>query len=196
MKPIGELTAPIMLHYANRHALDFNCIRSYPDGVPAYWHKMKLVIQAFKDGYERVIWMDADQLITNHDYVPTFQGGFHASLDWGVDAIEDHNFSMCGFVAFPNSLPLFQWVVDHEEYLTQPFPEQTPMRHLHETDRDMRSLMTIHPRRMFNAVPKQVHGSVVEPWDKGCWMAHITMVEVPERVRIFHEIVKELTTWP
>lgn len=196
MQPIGELTAPLMLSYASKHQMDFLCVRTFPEGKPGYWHKMVCVISAFKDGYEQVIWMDADQVITNPEYVPNFDNGFHASLDWGADVTEDWHFTMAAFCAFPNSLPLFEWVVDHEkEYINGPFPEQTPMRHLYETDRDFRSLMTIHPRQLFGAVPKQVHENVVEPWNRNCWMCHITMLEVPDRVKVFHEIMKEMMTW-
>lgn len=46
-------------------------------------------------------------------------------------------------------------------------------------------------RRMLNAVPDEVSpGNVPEPWQPGDFAAHITMVPIEERVRIFHEVMK------
>ena len=189
MKELGDLTAPRMAAYAERHGFDFLCVRDYPAGVPAYWQKMHDVVHAFDKGYTRVIWLDADQIVTNPEFVPGHTVGFHASLDWGQDATEDSHFSMCAFVACPDSRYLFEWVLAHrDEYLYGAFPEQTPMRHLYASSAENRRVMTIHPRCVFNAVPIEVHPTVVSPWHPGCWLCHLTMVPLPERVRLFHLI--------
>lgn len=189
MAPLGNLTAPLMLSYANRHGFDFHCIRQFPTGLPAYWHKMPCTIKAFMEGYVRVIWLDADQKITNPDIIPPGDHGFNASMDWGQDATDKSHFSMCGYTAFADSWHLFQWVLNREDYYIYGlFPEQTPMRHLYARDDDQHGVMTIHPRRAYNAVPIQVHESAAEPWQPGDFSAHLTMLSIADRVKLFHEI--------
>ena len=198
MAPIGNLTAPLMHAYANRFGIDFRCWTELSGKHPGYWEKVPQILDAFDDGYERVIWLDCDQLITNPTHWPiTWSGGFHASMDWGQDATEDSHFSMCGFVVHEDARELFDHLEsEKEDWVDKPFPEQEPMRRLYRGRAILSSPvalaeMTTHPRRAFNAVPIQVHETVVDPWQPGDWCAHITMVDVPRRVEIFHEIRKQ-----
>lgn len=188
MMPLGRITAPLMLDYAAIHRMDFKCVRNFPKGIPGYWQKLPSTIQAFDEGYDRVIWLDIDQVITNPYYVPPFETGFHASMDWGADATDKTHFSMCGYVACRNSKRLFDWIIDHqEEYVNGEFPDQKPMRQL-ATLEEYKPIFTIHPRRVFNSVPKEVHKSVVEPWENGDWLCHVTMLPVEDRVNIVRTI--------
>lgn len=192
MRELGDLTTPLMEAYAARHGFDFQCFRDFQGLEAAYWRKIPKTIEAFSRGYGRVIWLDADQMVTNPAWVPLDEWiGFHASQDWGRDATAIEHFSMCGFVAGRDAIWLFDWIENNKaKYVNGPFPEQTPARHLY---RDIQSTeragsMTVHPRRVFNAVPIEVHETVVEPWKPGDWCAHLTMLAFPERVKLFHEI--------
>lgn len=191
MAPIGDLTSTRMLAYAYRHHMDFRCIRSFPSGVPPYWHKMNLVRNAFDSGYREVMWLDADQVVTNFDVEHEFCPGFHASLDWGPDADDPSKFSMCGFIASSSTRPLFQWVLDNAQlFQHRDFPEQAPMRLL-SLGSETGKLMHTHDRRVFNAVPKQVDPVWVDPWQPGDFCAHLTNLSVQRRVELFYEILKE-----
>lgn len=195
MRPLGDLTAPLMLSYASRHGMDFLCARQFPKDTPAYWHKLNLVVDAFKVGYGRVIWLDADQMITNPEcYCSDIAPGFHASLDWGKDVIGSDCFSMCGFIASKESQFLFDFVLENkDQYAFGEFPDQKPMRELYQNNALARSTMMIHDRKFLNAVPIEVHPTVVEFWRPGDFAAHITMLSVPERVAIFHKIKAQLS---
>lgn len=189
MAPVGTLTSPLMESYAKRFACDFRCWTELSGKHPGYWEKVPQVLDAFDEGYERVLWLDADQLITNPTHWPVmWNTGFHASMDWGKDATDDSHFSMCGFVVCRDAAHLFEFLEENKaDWVDKPFPEQAPMRWLYE-HRYGGFRMTTHPRRVFNAVPIQVHETVVEPWKPGDWCAHITMVPVERRVEIFHEL--------
>jgi hypothetical protein len=203
MRPIGELTLPLMQSYAERHGLQWGAFYTVTPGQPAYWEKVPHVISALKH-YDRVIWLDADQMITNpnFDLAERFTGGFHASKDWGADATEDSHFSMCGFVCHRDSLPLFEWLeANKADWIGKPFPEQAPMRYLFKCSQDdplfkesvlKNARMYVWHRRLFNAVPIEVHPTVKEPWQLADWCAHLTMLPVPERVQLFHKIKKKL----
>ena len=189
MQPLGDLTAPLMLSYASRHCMDFRCVRQFPAGKPAYWHKIPCILEAFSDNYDKILYLDADQKITNSDISPPGEFGFNASLDWGDDAYDASFFSMCGFTAFRDSISFFAWLQDHEEeWVNQPFPEQEPMRYLYRTFPVIQEKMCIHPRSAYNSVPIQVHESVVAPWQEGDFAAHLTMLPMSDRVKLFHEI--------
>ena len=188
--PLGDLTAPLMEAYAKRHKLGFRCVRFDATGKEAYWQKIIETLRAFDEGFDRVFWLDADQAITNPEIPPPFstKGRFWASLDWGNDAEHMYDFSMCGWIANAGTQYIFEWVNEHhDEYISGDFPEQTPMR---KRIRDSGEGFTF-PRRTFNAVPDEVSpGNVPEPWQPGDFAAHITMVPLVDRVRIFHDVMR------
>lgn len=190
--PLGELTAPLMESYAKRHNLGFRCVRFEARGKEAYWQKIIETLRAFDEGFDRVMWLDADQMITNPDYVPG-KGilGFSASRDWGSDAKTIHDFSMCGYVASVESRDAFEWVNDnHDKYIDGDFPEQTPMR---EFFRQNPKNFWPRPRRDMNAVPDEVSpGNVVEPWQPRDFAAHLTMLSLVDRVSLLHQIQERI----
>jgi hypothetical protein len=189
-KPLADITVPRMQDYAQRHNLRFKA-QQYGESNP-YWEKIRDTIAALSTGfYERVFWLDADQLITTPEVsFDRLTKGVHFSQDWGVDATEPHHFSACGFVACLDSLPLFEWVESvREQYVGGDFPEQTPLRLALQENR-FPGMIHVHPRRVFNSVPIEVHPSVVEPWQPGDFAAHITMLTVEERVKLAKEIAE------
>lgn len=185
--PIGELTTPLMRAYAERHGMDFKCQREYPDRYPAYWQKLVDVVAAFDAGYEQVLWLDADQMITTPSITRwTPFKGFTASRDWGFDATHNVHFSMCGFIATPEARTLFEWCLANESsYAHGEFPDQKPMRELYS---NALRLFRILPSFIFNSVPIEIHPTVKDPWRPGNFAAHLTMVPIERRVELFHEI--------
>lgn len=190
--PLGELTTPILRAYAQKHGYDFFCQRHYPDCIPAYWQKIPDTIAGLRN-YDRVFWVDADQLITNPSVsFDRFVYGLHVSMDWGRDATDIAHFSACAYMACNDALPIFEWIEQHRgQYQDGEFPEQTPLRELFRNP-NYSPLFRIHPRRTLNAVPIEVHETAVEPWELGDWAAHLTMLSIPERVALFHRIRQRL----
>lgn len=192
--PIGDITSPIIEDYAYKHRFDYECMREpygeyhYGKYHPSWW-KMHFLLDLLKQ-YERVIWIDADILVTNPEIVPPGESGYHCSLDWGVDANEPHYLSNGCFAAFPDSIDLIRWVIDNKDNYSQLFHEQEHMRAAASSQ--FKDVITVHPRRMFNAVPIEIHESAVEPWRPGDWIAHLTMVDLKERVRLAKKMIAEL----
>lgn len=190
---LAALTVPLMEEYAIRHGYTFreyrNPIIKVRNGI--YWTGVCGALKALRDGYDRAIYLDADQQITNFDYeLPGWWGGFHVSRDWGEDATSPLHFSACGFAAHPDCIDFLQGVLDMEpEWRDKPFPEQAPLREAGSKFK----WINLHPRKLFNCVPDRVcPGKVPEPWQKGDWCAHLTMLSIPERVKLFHEIQRQL----
>lgn len=184
--PLGELTAPRMLHYASLCGYDFHCFRLNGTPLEATWQKVGETRRGLLT-HERVLWLDADQVVTNFTIRHEQTKGFHASLDWGVDATAAHHFSAGAYLACRDAIAIFAELLDVQEVcIGRGEWEQEPLRRLYE---HYHSLITIHERRRFNAVHPDVHPTVVSPWQPGDWCAHLTMVPLPERVRLFHKIV-------
>lgn len=203
-KPLADITVPRMAEYAERHGMDFTCYTEPLLDVPngEYWTGVCGALKAFKEGYDRAFYLDADQLVTNMDrtLMVNVPDGFYVSRDWGNDAEYWHQFSMCGFLATPWCADLFKHVLDSEpEWRYKPFPEQAPMQlaalewNKMEKFSQSRFSITTMQRRVFNAVPDLVSpGNVPEPWKPRDWCAHITMVPIERRIEIAKEILKTL----
>lgn len=213
-KELADITIPRMRNYAKRHDMMFlfdtgPLLNSISPTEGIYWLKFEVAIAELGTGdYDRVIWLDVDQLITNLDFVlPETTHGFHVPKDWGHDAVEPWHFSVCGFIAHRDSVPLFERAIAMEpEWRGKPFPEQGPMRevvrHLVETQPNVEAIAygldgklavcgNVHfmDRRPFNCVPEEVcPGKVPEPWQPGDFAAHITMLPIEERVKLAEKL--------
>lgn len=188
--PLGDITSPIMDRYATQHRFDYRLRRSRPYDVPPLWWKLMLVREALQE-WDRVMWLDADMLITNPDFTPdNLTTGLYFSRDWGADAVDESHFSCGAYVANRDALDVFDWA-EHfaHRYRTSPFGDQDAMRYLFTTP--LRSSFNILPRRALNAVPIEVHPSVVEPWQPGDFLAHITMIGLVERVKLAHKLMEQ-----
>jgi hypothetical protein len=56
--------------YCKRHGLDYRCVIDNPSTIPpeaGSWGKIQLIKDALADGYDSVIWLDADTLIVDMD---------------------------------------------------------------------------------------------------------------------------------
>lgn len=190
MACIGDLTSPRMLAYANRHGYDFHCTRNIRPGEH-YWQKIWDALQ-FIHIYDRIIYLDADQVVTNMDFVPPWFTGFQASLDWGTDAVDESCFSACGFIIGRDMHRFLEDMKElYSEYRSAEFPEQSAMRKLYREGKDYSFRMRTHPRRVFNAVPKEICPEAPDPWQRGDWCAHLTHIEMSARAELFNTIVQQ-----
>lgn len=192
-RDLADITVPRMLAYACCHGWDFKVWRTFPFQVSkdaVYWTGACGAIEGLENGYDRVVYLDCDQLVTNMDFdrFPT-GAGFHVSRDWGPDATDASFFSMCGFAADKAAEPIFRaaWMLA-EIWKNRPFPEQGVMRHV--VTKGIHGPYAVHPRRLFNAVPEEVcPDAVQEPWQAGDWCAHLTMMTMPERVALAKKLI-------
>lgn len=191
MAPVGNLTTPLMCEYAERHHFDFECSRDYPADRDPMWRKVTLV-EAALTKYDMVMWLDADTIITNPAKVwGGATNGVHMSRDWGTDA-RVADMSTCNFATFPDSLPLWRLIASHASSREfAPFHEQGALRDFYAEHQWVRDLVHVHPRRAFNAVPPEIEG-IVEPWQVGDWICHMTNIPNTERVDLFHKIVRQI----
>lgn len=200
-EPLADITRPRMMSYANRHGITFKWHLEPPPGLNIYWTGVARGLELLRAGYDRIMYLDVDQLITNPDIPPTIGDfGFWASKDWGEDATEPWHFSACGWVAHQGCIPMFEAVLDMEpKWRNQPFQEQGPwqewmrqrigsLKMRSQQGRADTAGINILPRRIFNAVPDEVcPGKVPEPWQPGDFAAHLTMLPMDERIKLAND---------
>lgn len=198
--PLAALTLPLMAGYADGMHLDFlysakSMLPDSPDGI--YWTKFCAASDFLRSGYDRFIWLDADILITNPNFdlakyigAPT---GFHVPRDWGHDAERDGDVSACAVVVHQDCIPILEEILALEpESRGNEFPEQTPMRQVLKKHRGNLGPVYYNSRKPFNCVPEEVcPGKVPEPWVKGDFSCHLTMLPIDKRIELFHEIKKQ-----
>jgi hypothetical protein len=190
MKELGDLTAPLMQAYASRHGYDFKCSRIYSKDVMPYWQKLYKVRDEL-DRYDEVHWMDSDIVIT--DPSRTFHpdsniADIFLSRDWGIDAIEMTDISSCHFLIMGTASG--RRLIDYAINLENNWPKEKlyDQDALRKSIVDTNTIFLPYARRIFNAVPIEVHESAPEPWEPGDWTAHLTMLPMEKRIALFHKI--------
>jgi len=194
---LAKLTIPRMVACAARHRIDFREFHEPPGGLSIYWTGVCRGLELFDLGYNYVIYLDADQLITTPAKFPLFGSGFHIGRDWGTDATDPLHVSACGFQCDWAAAPILQHALDLEsEWSDEAFPEQAQLREAlaiaTSGPRAVKEGITLHPRRVYGSVPDAVApGNVPEPWQPGDFAAHLTMVPMDRRIELAKELIAQ-----
>lgn len=189
---LGAITNQSKKKYASARGYDYSLRSNRPRGeTPPFWHKLVLVHQML-EYYERVIWMDADIIVTN-PMVSLMQfspANIHFSRDWGTDATTDEHFSCGAYVAHKCNMPVIEEALRRTEHIRSPFGDQDALRSVYRDAPLLRGMFAIHPRRTFNAVHPEIDPTVVEPWTPLDFLCHLTMVPMEKRI----ELAKKVTS--
>jgi hypothetical protein len=190
MSSLNTITKNSKIRYAARYGYQFHSLELpiIPNIYPA-WLKLPLLLD-FIPHYERIFWIDADAFITNQDIslesIP-YQKGLTVSHDWGVDA-RKNDFSSAVMIITPEATPLFQRALQKKKWQLRPLWDQNGLR---EASREIPGLLTILPRKTFNAVPEEIHPWAPEPWEEGDFICHMTCASNELREKIFKELQEE-----
>lgn len=67
-KPWMEITEPLHRLYAQRHDADFQFfVGEWEPDLHPTWNRIPMILAAFDDGYDKVVWLDADTLVVNQE---------------------------------------------------------------------------------------------------------------------------------
>jgi hypothetical protein len=69
-EPIAAITRPGLERLASIHGLALECSNEIPSDRPPSWHKIRVIERLFDQGYEFVLWIDADAAPVNYDPSP------------------------------------------------------------------------------------------------------------------------------
>jgi hypothetical protein len=215
MKEVGDLTSLLMRSYAYFHSFDFRCVREYHQRMHPSFQKMEQILLEL-ESYDRVVWIDADAVITNfRTNLDWFvEDGINVSEDWGKpvsDVTDNHkplpltrHFSMGIFVSTKEAIPVFRWVLEQKHWYWKMSFEQSAMQDGATDHGWIRKLVHIHPNRVMNSVDAAL-GELIDPrtgrlahegnpvrtpWALGDWLCHLTGRSNAERLKRIEHYVK------
>lgn len=209
MLELAEITMETHADLASAMGAGFRRIMPFEYGTDTHpsWQKLRFVQQAFEDGYDRVLWLDADTVVTNN-YCPklsdctagttgTTDGGecLTVSKDWGVpeSGMESVYFSMGNFI-WRNTQAgrrlLTAALNLQPKHGNSPLWEQSAIQQICMDGGPEKHGVLILPRRAFNSVPKHPLVPAVEPWEDGDFLCHMTAMPHEDRIPYALEAVR------
>jgi Nucleotide-diphospho-sugar transferase len=81
---VAAFTVPAMRKYAANHGFDFEEYIDRPIELPMAWAKIEIALEKFAEGYDTLVWIDADALVRRFDE------------DIRIYADDDHDFYFVG----------------------------------------------------------------------------------------------------
>jgi len=174
--------------YAARHGISHAILSAPPSyrDRPHSWMKIPLIMRLFEQGFMRVVFIDADALITNPDFDLATVFGSDPGLG-RVTVAEDEAGINCG-VMFLEDGPAMRrildlvWVFDAD--VTQGTWEQFALKSLMALSHDVTRHVAITPDpRLFNAFPAERNRFFPtmerSTWRPGDFLCHFSGIRAP-----------------
>ena len=197
MNDVAAVTHDNHRSYAARHGYDFRRMmqEDYLPGSHPSWQKLRF-LQEFLPKYKRILWIDADAIITNPEFsIDTIDEGRPESLfvstDWTHPMPEDEikHFSLGNFIAksTPEMFDIINLALRRTEWANRGLWEQQAIQEEYRANPGIRQHVRILPRRKLNAVPATPRTTGPEPWQPGDFLCHATYIPFEERIAILQE---------
>lgn len=174
--------------YAARHGLSHASLSDPPSyrDRPHSWMKIPLIMRLFEQGFERVVFIDADALITNPDFDLATVFGPDPGLG-RVTVAEDEAGINCG-VMFLEDGPALRRILDlvwlFDADVTQGTWEQFALKSLMALSHDVtRHVAIAADPRLFNAFPAERNRFFPtmerSTWRPGDFLCHFSGIRAP-----------------
>lgn len=210
MQEVFELTLPSKQKYAMKYGYDLLTMRSFGNDDRNNFKDIQLgclrLYRTFQmlENYDVVMWLDADAIVTNNRYsIEDFLAedkAFYASYDW----VWKESFSTGNVIIqrtqqtselFSMFLKIGKQVADHM------MSEQLAMNWINKNT-SLSNTFGILEHKYLNAVPECLietptwkadnnRRGIVSPWNKDCFLAHLTGCSNQDRVIVLTEKFKE-----
>ena len=202
MREIHEITAPGKRDWAKKWGYDFVEITDWmrPEISPPVWQEMNF-IAGLLHRYQRVVWLDADAMITNleisAEMATANERAVHfVSRDWHTTTPElapaYFNTGNMVLVRRPGWMELLgeMFRIGRERWWDRFGYEQSSLQEIKLGGGPLSDLICVLPGCMLNAVPRLVQADVSKEneWEPWCFLAHVTGVSNAERLAILTEM--------
>lgn len=210
-----ELTLPSKQKYAKKQGYDLLTMRSFGDGSPYGLTKnySPTISNLYREHigflraiiafemlfiYETVFWIDADSIITNHDYDLNSFGvnakkTLYASYDWEwKNSFSAGNFILHRTPVWREFFGLFLNLAIHQ-FKDHPAQEQATLNFIHKNT-NMSETIQVLDHKYLGAVPKELENTntwisskrpkINWPWDKTCFLSHVAGLPNNERIKV------------
>jgi len=194
-EPLTNLTFPSLHEYCERWGYSPYFGKPFTNCDPRNgFDRFVAVYGLFEQGYDAVMWIDADAMITNHNISIADRLGDEKF----VIAADLHGLNSGVFIARNHieTRELIMSLINLGEMLLgdHPFREQEALNRYLSFDHYKR-MVTILPQRMLNAVINEYYQrppGFTGNWQPGDWILHFPGISMPDRLRIVPEYVKQI----
>ena len=214
MHELLDLTIPSKQKYASKHGYDFMSLRSFPPDKQCGFEERHIgflrAAITFKmlRFYDNVMWIDGDSVVTNFDYkIEDFlkpEACFTASYDWFCyTSFSAGNFIVQKTKDIENFFNIFLKV--SKQRIDADDQEQGTLNIMHMGIPSIKHLFNILPHKFLGGVPSFIVdtkswkdrnnfrvGNVIQPWNKECFLAHLTGISNADRIDIIKNNMLDL----
>lgn len=177
MQELQKLTSPTLKKYCNYHGYDCNLAEITQTERPAPWYKIQLIQQGFDQGYDFVLWIDADAIIVNP----------YPLTKW-TEENKDFYFA-CNWAAMNSGVMLLRntqinqdflnLVWDQTQFIDDTWWEQRAIIHLMENG--------VYPYQLIKEIPSEIFNT--DQYWGGCFVYHLSGVANSDRIRMFRKVL-------
>lgn len=212
MWEVLNLTLPSKYRYCQKHGYDILVKRTWTPKpklgfVESFKHLGFLRVVACYEQlkyYDNVVWLDGDSIITNDSYkIEDFideQHCFFASYNWMVpESSQGGPFTTGNFIIkrtpYPQTEELYNTFLQiSQHYLDNICQELATLNFIRESTK-FKEFIKVLPHKFLNACPDFLiqtqtwindnnRSGIVAPWNKDCFLAHLTGCSTEERADI------------
>ncbi len=204
---VFELTLPSKIRYAKKHGYDLMCLRSFGSEPSTGFKDTNIgLLRALRSFemlryYDAVMWIDADAIITNESYsLRDFGVDDHHCLYASYDWEWKHSFSTGNFIIVknPNCENLFRAFLHYGKNYTEGIGEEQKTLNFIHQNTPLGAVVKILDHCFLNGVPDfmpniawKTTRKIICPWDKSCFLAHLTGETNANRIWTLKNPLKE-----
>ena len=169
---LQSVTSPTIKEYCDLHGYECQISRFTETARPPAWHKIPIILSAFKSGVDFVLWIDTDAIVVNKSFklesIIEEDKDMYFSCNWG--AMNSGVFLVRNCQRVKDFLNL-TW--DQTQFMYDGWWEQKAMIHLLETNCYDTSTIKEIPAIEFNS----------EEYWTGCFVYHMPQMSNSERIK-------------
>jgi len=197
---IGRVSTPDKIAWQKINRLQFKLVTKFNSDTHPCWQKLVLMRKSLLAGFDYVLWIDADSLITNMRI--TFECLFSEHIRNRAWLVASRDYSESQYpqgdnsVNFSSSCMLIGRVglklVDmalalSSRFSNAPLHEQSALQTILIENQAMKSNVSILSNRTLNSVPKTIQPNSINGWEPGDFIAHLSCIDNGSRLRWFNE---------
>jgi hypothetical protein len=194
---LGVITRPNHMAYAAAQGYESRClsIEDSPNpygGIPGELARIQGVLDAFEEGFDQVLYHDADTLFTNHTLaVEDIMPGAPVVIAKEELRWWPLNFGVVLWRKTPEAIALLKRIIaDEKTWSAYQWYVQTHVWNLFKTDDEVRRTILLVPARVLNSTAQQCPSR----WQVGDFLIHLLAMPLQERVKVARMILD--IAWP
>lgn len=191
-KEIADISYQTYEKYCKKQDMSFSIFKLINIERPASWYKIPLILDRFKEGYEYVMWVDADTLVINND----FKLNDIINNKYEIYICEDMNGFNCGVMIWKNSeltKSILNTIWNMENFINHSWWEQAAFIELYNKDPSVQDIVCQVPQNIMNAYDYSLYNidNHTGQVNKQSFIFHLPGIENSSRIKIMKNTLFE-----